>query len=89
MKTWITIEGIACAVCSEEVEAELLATHTVEVVFNGLHRKILFIHLKKGITKRIFLNAMSKIPVMLNTVTTKYGCTCQCCADIKIDLSMD
>lgn len=89
MKTWITIAGIECAACSEAIEAELLATHTVEEVFNGLHKKMLFIHLKTGITKRVFLNAMSRIPVMLNKVKRKYRCTCQCCSDIKIDLSLD
>ncbi|SEK57206.1 hypothetical protein SAMN04488700_0849 [Carnobacterium iners] len=89
MKTWITITGIECATCSNEIGAELLVTHTVEDIFNGLHKKILFIHLKKGIAKGVFLNAMNRIPVMLNKVITKYGCTCKCCADVKIDLSLD
>ncbi|MGB3160019.1 MAG: hypothetical protein WBA84_02110 [Carnobacterium sp.] len=89
MKTWVTIAGIECATCSEAIEAEVLATHTVEEVFNGLHKRILFIHLKTGTTKQVFLNAMSEIPVMLNKVKLKYGCTCQCCSDIKIDLSLD
>ncbi|WP_034552016.1 hypothetical protein [Carnobacterium funditum] len=89
MRTWITIEGIECTVCSKEVEAELLAAHTVEDVFNGLHKNILFIHMKEGIAKEAFLNSMSRIPKILNQVITQYECTYQCCANIKIDLSLD
>jgi len=87
METRITIEGIECATCSEEIEAELSSARTVENVFNGLHKKILFIHATKEVTKEKFLNSMKSIPEILNRVITKYECSCHCCADVQVDLS--
>ena len=83
--TMVTIEGIECVICSEKVAEELSSTYTAETVFNGLHKKIIFIHAKKEVTKENFLNSMNNIPEILDRVITKYECSCHCCADVKVN----
>lgn len=86
MNNWITIKGIECVTCSEEVESEISSLHTVGNVFNGMHKKLIFVYPKKSITKDEFLNSMNNISEILNNVINKNYYICYRCADVQVDI---
>lgn len=86
MNNWITIKGIECVTCSEEVESEISTLHTVKSVFNGMHKKLIFVHPKKSITKDEFLNSMNNISEILNDIIDKNYRICYRCTDVQVDV---
>ena len=46
MRPGLIIEGIGCVKCAEAIEEEFMAKSTVEKVFSGIHKKMIFVHIK-------------------------------------------
>ena len=83
MKTDLIIEGIGCVKCSDVIEEKVMAKSTVEKIFSGLHKKMIFVHRNRNSSTKKFLSSLAELPHVLREIVE--AANCQCCKEIQFD----
>ncbi|WP_227004457.1 hypothetical protein [Jeotgalibaca porci] len=83
MRPGLIIEGIGCVKCAEAIEEKFMAKSTVEKIFSGIHKKMIFVHISKNVTRKSFLSSLMDVPLLLKGIIE--AAHCHCCREIHFD----